>query len=190
MNQTIQDKLLKIALEDIVQYGWGGLNLCRVAKTARLSFDELYQVFPTKGDVLQALIRKIDHASLAQIESFADEEKVQSRLFAIVMDRFDVMQEYKPVLQVLWRDLWKDPLFFLCQAPHSFNSMRWVLEASGVETASLLGSVRVKIFTGFYLSVVHTWLSDNTTDMAETMAALDQGLKRLEQIPGFYDSDN
>ena len=103
------------------------------------------------------------------------------------MDRFDVMQEYKAVLQALWRDVWKDPLFLLCQAQTGFNSMRWILEVSGVDTASMLGSVRVKVFTGFYLNVVYTWLSDETADMAETMAALDRGLKRLEQIPGFYE---
>lgn len=187
MKQTIKDKLLKIALADIIQHGWSGLNLCRVAEQADISPAELYQVFPSRSDVLQALIRKIDQTSLAQIETFSDEEKVQDRLFAIVMDRFDVMQEYKAVLQALWRDIWKDPLSFLCQAPHGFNSMRWILEASGIETASLLGSVRVKIFTGFYLSVVYTWLGDETPDLAETMAALDRGLKRLEQIPGFYE---
>ena len=187
MKQAIKDKLLKFALQDITEHGWSGFNLCRVAKAAQVSLEDLYQVFPSKSDVLQALIRKIDQETLAQIESFSKEEKVQDRLFAIVMERFDVMQSYKPVLQALWRDVWKDPLSLLCQAQAGFNSMRWMLEASGVDTASMLGSVRVKVFTGFYLNVVYTWLGDDTADMASTMAALDRGIKRLEQIPGFYE---
>ncbi len=187
MKQTENDRILGIALKDIAQYGWENMNLCRVAKEAKLSLDELYQVFPDKSKVLQALFRKIDQATLAQVAPFADDEKTQDRLFAVVMDRFDVMREYKPVLQALWQDIWKDPSFLLCQVPHGLNSMRWMLEASGVEVSSWLGSIRIKVFTGFYLNVVYTWLSDDTEDMAATMAALDRGLKRLEGIPGFYE---
>ena len=188
--KKVQDKeLLQVALEDIVEHGWVGLNLCRVAKTAGVGLEEVHQAFPTKFDVLQEWARRVDQATLAQIEPFAPEIVTRDRLFAIIMERFDVLENHKQVVRILMQEGWQDPLLVLCSLPRGLSSIVWMLEAGGIATQGLLGAIRVKAFAIFYLSMVYVWLQDHTEDLSETMAALDRGLKRLEKIPGFLEEE-
>jgi hypothetical protein len=109
-------------------------------------------------------------------------DTVRERLFDIIMRRFDALARYKAGLQSILRDAPRDPLVALCSAPRFMRSMAWLAESAGVDTAGLLGTLRVKGLAGVYLTALRTWFSDDSADNSKTMAALDRALKRAEAV--------
>ncbi|MEO1544417.1 MAG: hypothetical protein AAFR75_10425, partial [Pseudomonadota bacterium] len=61
------------------------------------------------------------------------------------------------------------------------ESQSWMLQAAGIGTEGLKGSIRVAGLTSLYGSIVKTWLDDDDPGMAKTMAVLDRRLRRGEQ---------
>ncbi|MEE8226604.1 MAG: TetR family transcriptional regulator, partial [Kiloniellales bacterium] len=67
-------------------------------------------------------------------------------------------------------------------APRFLHSMAWMVEAAGLSSAGLSGAVRTEGLALVYLNALRVWLADDTEDMAETMAALDWGLRQAETL--------
>ena len=185
MKKADQKALLKIALDDIAVYGWLGLSMRRIAEVSGHSLADVHEVFPTKMSIIEDFSKEVDQKTLETLQPFDPDESKKDRLFAVMMARFDVLQAYKPVVERLWQDSWKDPLFLVSTASKGFNSMMWVLQAANIDVSGWLGVYRVKTFAGCYLMTVHTWLQDASPDMAATMAAVDQNLERLFTAPGW-----
>ena len=60
--------------------------------------------------------------------------------------------------------------------------MRWALEAAGINSGGLRGTVRAKGLLAVYAAVIPVWLRDDSPDMARTMAALDRRLAQAERL--------
>ena len=65
--------------------------------------------------------------------------------------------------------------------------MAWMLEAAGISAAGGRGAWRVRLLAALYLSVFRIFLDDDSTDLAKTMAALDQRLRRGRSWLGMVD---
>jgi ubiquinone biosynthesis protein COQ9 len=181
------DRIIAAALRLAAEKGWGPVGLADIAAEAGLGLAELYDEFRSKPAILAALHRRIDRAALAGDgttkggAAAAADERPRDRLFDVVMRRFDALQPYKPGIRAIARDTGGDPIALLCGAAALLNSMRWMLEASGVPAHGWRGTLRSKLLLGIYLSVLRVWLSDETPDMARTMAALDRRLRQVER---------
>lgn len=97
------------------------------------------------------------------------------------MRRFDALQPYKAALDVLRRELPSDPITALCTASALMRSMRWMLEAADIPIGGVRGAITVRLATAAYLSAMRVWRSDDSSDLARTMAALDARLRRVER---------
>ncbi|MBL0941965.1 MAG: TetR family transcriptional regulator [Alphaproteobacteria bacterium] len=181
-----QTALLQATLDLIKKYGWKDLHLNDIIRHLKISPAELQHFFPTKLCLLKAFFQYIDQQTLAQLEHFEPNELPRNRLFSIIMTRFDVLSNYKPLISELTYQGWKDVALVSQTLPQSLNILTWLLEAADVDTTELLGKIRLKIFAIFYGTTVLAWLKDDTPDMAPTMAYLDKGLAKLSQIPGFF----
>lgn len=179
------DNLLQKALHIIKEKGWNHFELIHLVSDD-VSAADVYQRFPNRFCVLEALGRHLDQLTLKNIETFDDKETQKDRLFSIFMTRVDVLTPYKQVIHVLWRDLWKDPLVALSSVPQGINSVTWILQAAGLDTTGILGALRVKAFAVCYLATIYAWLQDDSQDLDVTMEALDSNLRRLEMLPQFY----
>jgi ubiquinone biosynthesis protein COQ9 len=186
--QTFPDQtaLLHAILSLIKVYGWKDLNLNDIIRYLEMSPAELYHFFPTKLSILKAFFQHVDQQTLAHLEHFEPNEPPRNRLFSVIMTRFDVLNDYKPLISELSYQGWKDITLISKILPQCLNALTWLLEASEVDTSELLGVIRLKIFAVFYGATVLTWLKDDTLDMASTMACLDKGIEKLSQIPGFF----
>jgi hypothetical protein len=112
------------------------------------------------------------------------EESRRDRLFDVLMRRFDAAAPYRAGVRALLADARRDPSMALCAAPRLLRSMTWSLEAAGIRTGGIVGTVRVKALAAVYLSVMRVWVDDESPDMAATMAALDGRLRRAERFLG------
>lgn len=177
-----EDRIIDAALELAAERGWSGLGLADIAAAARLSLAEIYPLFPSKGAILDAFVRRVDRATLTGVEVGAADGPVRDRLFEIIMRRLDALAPHRRAVAAIVGDLPRDPLAALCSGGRLLRSVAWMAGAAGVETAGLLGPLRVKALAALYLYVLRVWLGDESADKSKTMAALDRALKQAEMV--------
>jgi len=174
------DRAIDALMTLIASRGWRQVTPVDVAAEAGLSLAELYALYPTKTRILAGFARRIDEATLATRPD--GESKVRDRLFDLLMRRFEALKPHRPALKELARAGLHDGALALAMGPRFLNAMRWIADAAGVETAGLLGALRVKGLAAAYLWTARTFADDDSEDLARTMAALDRALARCESL--------
>lgn len=182
----IPKHLIDTALQLAAERGWRDLSLAEIAEAARLPLSQVYPVFPSKQAILEAFSRHIDAEVLAAEETDAEDGSARDRLFDVMMCRFDALQPYKAGLGNLLYDHARDPLAALCGARQLLRSMAVMLETARIPSSGPRGLVRTKGLALIYLASLRTWLRDESTDMAKTMASLDGYLRRVESVAGYF----
>ncbi len=178
------DRIIDAALAAIEAQGWRTLSLAAIATAAGLPILQLYRVFPSKVAILCALLHRVDETVLAAPLEMPDDERPRDRVFDLLMRRFDALASYKGALAVLRRELPTDPPAALAAAHAGLRSMRWMLEASGIATGGIGGILAVKLTAAAYFQASRTWTRDDSPDLAQTMAVLDQRLRGIERRYG------
>jgi AcrR family transcriptional regulator len=181
-----QQQYLDLILQEIARTGWDGFCLTDFAQEAKLSLVDIHKYYPTKYDVLDDLRKRIDTATIQELEPPEPHESKKDRLFEVMMGRFDAMTPYKDVLRRLWDDSLTDPMLILSSVPRGLQSVAMLLNLAGIETDGWCNFIKIKIFSAFYLGVMYTWLKDETEDLGPTMATLDRGLEKFKSIPKFF----
>ena len=180
-DDEIIDRMTRAALELAGERGWRTMSLAEVMARAEVPLLDAYRAVPSKTALLARLIDASDRAVLAGgMATMPD--TARDRLFDVVMRRFDSLQSRRQGMVAILRDMPRDPAAFLCLLPRVARSMAWMLEAAGISSAGLAGSLRIKGLALVYLNALRVWLEDDSPDMARTMAAVDKGLRRAEQL--------
>lgn len=159
---------------------WREISLREIAEASGLTFAEAYRHCPSKQSVLEAFLRRIDAAVLAEGPVSDAEGSARDRLFDVLMRRFDALQPYRKALASILLDQPRDPVSALAGLAGLQRSMAWMLETAGLDAGGLRGQVRIQGLTLIYLATLRTWLRDDSLDLAKTMAALDGYLRRVE----------
>ncbi len=177
------DAIIDAALDLAAVQGWRDSTLGDIARHAKLSLADLYRHYPSKTAILAGFARRVDIAVLSGTDPEESEETPRERLFDVIMRRFDALGPHREAVRAILRDAGREPVATLCGAGGPFRrSLRWMLEAAGLRASGLRGEVRICGLGFIYLSVLRVWLDDDSEDMAKTMAALDQRLKRAESM--------
>ena len=174
------------AIDLAAERGWRSLTLAEISAKSGVKLPELYRTFESKSAILDGFAGLVDEAMLA--DGPADPaDTPRDRLFDLLMRRFDALQARRGGLTAIARELRRDPVGALAHLPQLERSMRWTLEAAGLEPDGLLGLARIRVLGLLYLSVLRVWLRDDTPDMASTMKALDGRLSQLEQLANTFE---
>ncbi|PCI99088.1 MAG: TetR family transcriptional regulator [Alphaproteobacteria bacterium] len=178
----IKQKILDSALHLAVEQGWEYTTLRDIAEHAGVSASDLYDTIDDKNDVLVILGRKIDKEIMGNID-LSDDGATNSRdrLFDIMMDRYEALNEYREGVVSILESFKCDPKQAVISMPHLCKSMGWMLEVSGIETAGIKGALKVVGLTGVYIKVLKVWAEDESADLSKTMSALDKALERAEK---------
>lgn len=175
------DRIIDAALAGIAEQGWRRLSLAAIAAAAGMPILRVYRLFPSKAAILCGLFRRVDEAALTAPVEAGDDERPRDRVFDLLMRRFDALGPHKRAISVLRRELPADPPSAIAAGAGLLRSMRWMLETAGIATAGIGGAVAVKLTAAAYLGAASVWLRDDSADLAPTMAALDQRLRRIER---------
>jgi len=178
--KDVEAAIIDAAMALAAERPWSDLALADIAAAAGIGLIDLYRLFRSKTAILVAFARRLDAATVA-LPPEPDAPK-RDRLFELLMHRFDLLSPYKPGLKGLARDARRGHLDGLALACHLPRALAWTLEAAGVPASGFKGRVRIKILALAYLAAVRAWLTDDSPDLAKTMAALDKSLKRVEPL--------
>ncbi len=176
---TPQDRLVEAVLALAAERPWAQIALTDIAAKAGLGLAELHRVAPSKAHLLRLWLQQIDAAVLAGPAPEMT-EPARDRLFDVLMRRFDALKAQKPAVASILDGLSKDPVQALCGWPGLLRSMSWMLEAAGIDASGLKGALRARGLALVWLAGLRTFLTDESDDMSQTMAALDKALKRAE----------
>ena len=178
MHDDIKNQILQSALKLADQQPWEEIALGAIATDAGISMADMAIYVRTKGDILSLYGRHID-VQMAKIPLNPD-MTIREKLFDLLMERFDAVNQNRYALISILESLRHDPLMASCHSVCLLKSMEWVLECAGVSTAGMKGRARVAGLTALYIRLIRIWMVDDNPDLSKTMAALDQGLNRLD----------
>src|SRR5579859_6325698 len=122
----------------------------------------------------------IDRRMLAGAASEDTTDKPRDRLFDIIMERLDALLPFRDGIRRIARELPFDPPSGLVLAGALPRSAAWMFAGARIPIDGPLMPIKVAALGALYLSVLRTWLKDDSQDLAKTMAALDRQLDRAE----------
>src|SRR5919107_4336616 len=182
-NTPDKRKAIVDALMDLAsKRPWNEIEIGDIAQAANVSLAEFRDLFPSKGAVLGALSRQIDHQVLEGTTEDLAGEPARERVFDVMMRRFDALAPYKEALRRISQDLQYDLGSLAALNQVALNSQRFMLAAAGISTEGPLGNLKLQGAVLVYANTMRTWLEDDDPAQAKTMARLDRELRRGERI--------
>ena len=176
-----ENRVVAAALDLIAERGWRSLTLDDVAERAGLDVAAVRALYPKRDALLEAFFREVDDKVAAEgTYSPDDPNSARDRLFDVLMRRFDALNAHRAAMVALTRDLPFDPKGAGRAACRICRALKGALETAGLSSQGPLGCLRLNGLVAIYLYALRVWLSDETSDLSPTMAALDKGLRAAE----------
>jgi AcrR family transcriptional regulator len=174
----IVDALMELAADRRFE----DISVRDICKTAGVSLADFRDAFPSKGAVLAGFSRRIDHAVLAEHGEELADESPRERLFDILMRRLEAMAPYREGVREAAAWLRRDPAAALAMNQVVMSSMRFMLEAAGIEAEGAGGVVKLQGLALAWARMIRVWLDDDEPALSKTMAELDRVLTRGERV--------
>lgn len=181
--QPTKERVVAAALELAAAKGWARVSMQDIASACDCDLSMLHELFEERGDILAAYGRMVDSAVMDRIgPNGQDAGTERDRLFDVMMERFDVLNENRDAVKSIAASFCGDPKQAVIGLPHLGRSMVWMLEAACIDANGPRGAIRAVGLMGVYLYALKAWVNDDSPDMAKTMAALDRGLGHAERL--------
>jgi hypothetical protein len=159
---------------------WDQITLSDLCAQCGLTLVDCARATVTKAHVAAYLDAAIDQAMLASQSKVDRSQSVRDRLFDVLMSRFDALEDNRNAwMSILSADN-RDMMSSLARRARRARSAAWALEASGVNAGDMRGAGRVVGLARILRLVETVWLSDSS-ELAKTMARLDQELRKGEE---------
>ena len=162
---------------------WGELTLAQIAAQAKLKLADFHGV-ADKGDLSDAVEGVFDGAMSEG--SFDADETPRTRLFDVIMMRFEAMEEVRDgaMSYLRWRDRSLSGLAQRVRARAA--TAKWALACAGLDGGSGLPmGVQLAGLGWAIAQAERAWKQETSPDMTRTMAALDAELIKAEERAGW-----
>lgn len=180
-----KDQIIDGALAQASVLGWQFVTLQDIAQDAGVALADVREFFDDKADILSAYGRRLDQKMLTNMGAADLTMPEKDRLFEVLMERFDLLNDDREALVSILSSFKLDPKQAVISLPHLCKSMNWVLESVEVDTNGLQGSIKIIGLTGVYIKVLNDWIKDDSEDMSKTMASLDKALDQGQALGGY-----
>jgi AcrR family transcriptional regulator len=176
--QDPKDAIIDALLELAGERHWEDIPLSDVATRANVSLSTFRDFFPSKGAVLAGFLRKIDKIVLDGAGQEPTDVPPKERLMDVLRRRLEALAPYKPGLEGISEWTARDPFAAAALNRLMINSMRFMLEAAGIDSEGPVGVLKLQGLLIVWRRVMRTWFSDDDPNLAATMAVLDEELTR------------
>jgi AcrR family transcriptional regulator len=177
-----KNAIVEALLELAGERNWDDITISDVATRANVSLSTFRDFFPSKGAVLSSFFRNIDKAVLGVVGDDLAGEPAKERLFDVLMRRLDALTPYKLGVEGIADWVRRDPLAATAINRLAINSMRFMLEAAGIESEGPVGAIKLQGLAWAWGRVLPVWFRDEDPGLSSTMAALDRELTKGERF--------
>ncbi len=175
----IIDKGVRAALKLAETEKWGTLSLAAIAQEAGLTLKDFHGI--ADKDDLTAAVETLFDAGMSE-GSIDPDETARTRLFDVIMMRFEAMEEVRDgaLSYLRWRDRSLEGLTLRIKARAA--SARWALACAGLDGSSKIPrGVQIASMGWVFSKAERAWRQEMSEDLSQTMAALDAELIKLEE---------
>ena len=183
----VRGKIVDALMELAAERRFEDISVRDICKAAGVSLADFREAFPSKGAVLAGFSRRIDRAVLAEHGEELADESPRERLFDILMRRLEAMAPYREGVREASAWLRREPAAALAMNQVVMSSMRFMLEAAGIEAEGAGGLVKVQGLALAWARMIQVWLDDDEPALSKTMAELDRVLTRGERAAAGVD---
>jgi len=182
-----RDKIIGALLALLAEKRFEAIGFADIAGRAGLSLAQLRGEFSSSLAILAAHMKATDRAVLAEDFSDMAEEPARERLFDVLMRRLELLAPHREALRSLLRSARRDLPLALALNALAVRSQQWMLGAAGINASGPRGIIRAQGLALMFASVLRTFVDDEDSGLARTMAALDRALGRGQHMAGFID---
>lgn len=181
--QPLKERAIRAALDLSAGQGWENTTLENVAAACKCTLSDLHRIFVDRTDILVAYGQHLDDRLKKDISvDMAGTER--DRLFDVLMERFDILNEDRAGVVSILKSFCIDPKQGVVSIPHLGRSMIEMLDVAGVNTDGPRGAAVAFGLMCVYLFALKAWIDDESEDLSKTMAALDRALGHAENLAG------
>lgn len=177
--------LRQALLQRVETQGWLDLSFAEIAEQAGVPIAEAHRIYPSKTAILLGLTRAVDERILNGLVAEPLEGSPKDRLFDLLMRRFDVLKADRGAYRRLMRQLPGTPGAFAALLCQLRRSLALTLETAGISASGLKGALRLKGLLAIYLTGLRAFATDESEDLAKTMAEIDKRLGQAERLSEF-----
>ena len=189
--KNTNENIISTTLELSETIPWQEITIDGIAHATKIKSSDLLKIFPSKLLILNAFNRQLDAEIIQEFSNIEKLGSVRDQLFDILMARFDLLNRHKPAIKLIYK---KTVPFDLLASAYGLSSltksMGIVLSIVGIPTDTLLGCMKTKILSAIFVRSFITWLGDDSTDMAKTMAILNSDLAKVEMFRNSFTNTN
>jgi hypothetical protein len=183
---TMKNKLIQISLDMAANNPWADISLYDIAKKADIPHGDAMALCPDTSTIFMAYGRQVD---LKVAEAFDGESwqgmNEKDRLFDVLMERFDILNENRAGVISILNAITQDPKQMVCLSPMVCQSIEHMMRVAQVSSDGWKGTLKLTSLSGLYLKTLRDWVRDDAADMPATMASLDKGLGYFEKLNSF-----
>lgn len=161
--------------------GMSALTIERLAYETGRNVLELTNIYPEPAFMLVGIIEDIHNTTMQSLSPSS--LPTHDHLIDVVMAHLDACLPHRQTIQRLWSDLVGMPTVLLTLRPYLMKIVDRILQHCGLEEKTIFAPVRLRAYFALFLYVLYVWIYDDTSQQEKTLVALDQGLKRLEDVP-------
>ena len=176
------DAIIDAALALAAESGWPAVTMAAVADLAEIPLGEALLFAPTRAHLLVRFLDRLDAANLAGVTRAADDGSVRDRLFDVLMRRFDLLNQKRDGVRAVIKGVPRDPPSAALLACRVGRSAAALLGAAGISAEGLRGFARIQGLKAVMAFALRAWMTDDSDDMAKTMAAMDRALSQAERL--------
>ncbi len=137
-----------------------------ICAEANVSLADFRDAFPSKGAILAGFARRIDRVVLSAPDDEIAREAARERLFDVLMRRLDALATYRESLREIAAWLRRDPVAALAMNQSTVNSMRFMLEAAGIDSPGVAGAIKLQGLALAWARIVGVWLEDSEPELS------------------------
>jgi ubiquinone biosynthesis protein COQ9 len=181
--ESMKERVIQASLDLASAYPWNDVHMSHIAAQSEYELLDVMAIFPEKMDILHAYERQIDHAVMDVMgDAFDGGDTPRDKIFDVLMERFDVLNDNRASVLSMLNAVTLDPKQMIVTAPWVPQSMIKMMALADVDANGIKGTMRVAGVSMAYLKTLRDWAGDNSADMAQTMASLDNALGYVEKI--------
>lgn len=182
-SKQILEKGVRAALDLGAETAWSELTLAAIADKAGLKLEDFHTV--GDKDTITDAVESYFDKSMSE-GSFDSDETPRSRLFDVIMMRFEAMEPHRAALVSMMKWRQTQPLRVVALLAARQASAEWALTCAGLDGKSDLPKpVRSTAIAWAIAQAERAWRKEDSTDMSRTMAKLDGELRKMEERAGW-----